>query len=309
MPAVATPTSFGCAGETLAAGGPLAGSASKHARWLLLEQPGGWGRDAVRESGLPDPVAEALGAAEGFGVLLVRRALRRDDAAPRRVLLAGRDADGGWLEQHVLERVEDLLEGDLLARAAAGAERRDLAEVPPLWLACTHGRRDACCARLGRPSARRLRELRPDRAWESSHLGGHRFAPTVLALPHGLAFGQAGPDVLPALVAAVERGEVPLDRLRGRTGLPPAAQVAEVAVRRAAGLAGLHDVEVEASDVDGERATVRLRTPAGSVVVRLREVEAEGALRLSCTGEPERPRWWEADEPLRTAAGLPITRV
>jgi len=297
MAAVATPPTVGCAAETQAAGAALAGTASKHARWLLLEHPGGWGRDAVRESGLPPAVADALAGAEGFGVLLLRRALRRA-VGPRRVVLAGRDAHGAWLEEHVLARPEELLEGDLLARAAAGGERRDPAALAPLWLACTHGKRDACCARLGRPAARRLRELRPDAAWECSHLGGHRFAPTVLALPHGLAFGHAGPAVLSGIVAAVERGEVPLERLRGRAGEHPAAQVAEVAVRRREGLLRLADVAVEATEVDGDRAVVRLRTALGARTVRLREVEAATALRTSCTGAPERTRSWVA-EPLK----------
>ena len=52
-----------------------------------------------------------------------------------------------------------------------------------MWLVCTNGKRDACCARDGLPVARALAALRPDEAWECSHLGGHRFAANVALAP------------------------------------------------------------------------------------------------------------------------------
>ena len=48
----------------------------------------------------------------------------------------------------------------------------------PIVLVCAHGRRDACCARLGPPLFDALApHCPPDALWQSSHLGGHRFAP------------------------------------------------------------------------------------------------------------------------------------
>lgn len=58
-------------------------------------------------------------------------------------------------------------------------------------LVCTHGTRDRCCATFGYPVYNRLRrtfdqdESGTTRVWRVSHLGGHRFAPTVLDLPDG----------------------------------------------------------------------------------------------------------------------------
>jgi hypothetical protein len=56
--------------------------------------------------------------------------------------------------------------------------------------------------------------------WETSHLGGHRFAPTYVSLPDGYLFGGAD-----AVFATTEAS-------RGRSSLPPPAQVAELAVLR-----------------------------------------------------------------------------
>ncbi|HEY5696257.1 MAG TPA: hypothetical protein VIT01_02020, partial [Acidimicrobiales bacterium] len=52
------------------------GTASRHRGWLLIEQPGAWGRNALLESKLPAEVAEAIDERRrdaGVRVLLIRR--------------------------------------------------------------------------------------------------------------------------------------------------------------------------------------------------------------------------------------------
>ena len=55
---------------------------------------------------------------------------------------------------------------------------------------CTNGRRDRCCALLGRPLAAEIVAAGHSEVWEVTHLGGHRFSPTMLVLPHGYAYGR-----------------------------------------------------------------------------------------------------------------------
>ena len=90
------------------------------------------------------------------------------------------------------------------ARAARRRDppRRRATPTHAMWLVCTNGKRDACCARDGVPVARALAALRPDEAWECSHLGGHRFAANVALLPEGLCFGRVARRGRPRLVAA-----------------------------------------------------------------------------------------------------------
>ncbi|MGD9957481.1 MAG: hypothetical protein AB7V23_15570, partial [Candidatus Nanopelagicales bacterium] len=80
---------------------------------------------------------------------------------------------------------------------------------------------------------------------EVNHLGGHRFAPTAMQLPHGYVYGRldvaAADDVLDS-AAAGRIGAV--ERLRGRTSAAPAAQAAAIAVRRAFAVDGLDDLDV-----------------------------------------------------------------
>jgi hypothetical protein len=80
--------------------------------------------------------------------------------------------------------------------------RRDTASVRDL-VVCTHGSRDVCCGRFGYPVYRELKrgyasdELR---VWRSSHLGGHRFAPTLMDFPEGRYWGHVEEDALENIV-------------------------------------------------------------------------------------------------------------
>jgi hypothetical protein len=265
-------------GERL--GEDLAASAPKARRFLLLEQPGPWsGRNAVTHSDLDVGLARellALADETGVKVHLIRRSPRRTALETRVCFLADTRRDGPWVERHVLRDAAEVLELDL--------SEREPGEVwdQPVYAVCTHGKRDPCCARRGRPLARALRAARPDETWEIGHIGGHRFAATFLAFPHGLAFGRVPAAAGPQIVTALEAGHIDLDHLRGRAGDPPAVQAADVLVRRRLVLRGVDDVVVEGAD----DTTVTLHTPAG----RLRAVVArheEAPRPISCGDEPE----------------------
>ena len=271
-------TSCSVLGERL--GEDLAASAPTARRFLLLEQPGPWrGRDAVTNSDLDAGLArELLAAADEAGVKvhLIRRTSTRTELEPPR-LLPGRHPARPAVGR-----------ASRAARPGRGA-RLDLAEreprapwEQPVYAVCTHGKRDPCCARRGRPLARALRAARPEETWEIGHIGGHRFAATFLAFPHGLAFGRVPAAAGPEIVAGLERGELALGHLRGRAGDPPAIQAADVLVRRRLDLRGLDDVVVEGADDD----SVTLRTPSGTL--RATIVAREQQPRpISCGAEPE----------------------
>ena len=104
-----------------------------------------------------------------------------------------------------------------------------------LILVCTNGKRDWCCGKFGAAAFRHLDTLiqehpapaRSERLWMTTHLGGHRFAATLVFLPQGLAYGLVQPDELAGLLAAQRQGELVLPRFRGRNHYPKPVQVAE----------------------------------------------------------------------------------
>ena len=100
----------------------------------------------------------------------------------------------------------------------------------PRYFVCTNGQRDLCCARYGLPAYARLRELVGERAWQTTHVGGHRFAPNVLTLPQGVLYGRVRPEDVPRFVEDVEAGRLARDHVRGRSAFPAEAQAAETAL-------------------------------------------------------------------------------
>ncbi len=229
-------TDFRCSVASRDDGEPIAGTAPTDTAFLLVEHAGSWGREAVAESRLPEPVRARLAGLAGVRVQLVRR--HGGESGPGVRVFHARATEAGFaVRSVVLPEPEALLDLDL---------DRDLAAYDgPLWLVCTNGRRDRCCAEIGRPVAAALAERWPEATWETTHLGGHRFAGTMLALPSGHTLGRLDPVNAVEACAALARGEVPVGLSRGRAGLTAPEQVRELHV-----LAG-GDPDVDVVEVPG----------------------------------------------------------
>jgi hypothetical protein len=272
-----------CSARALTRGDSPVATASPAQRWLLIEQPGPWGRDALAESRFDQEVAPLLARrsrAENVRLLLVRRPGERLADSGRRWAYAdshpGRE--GIWWSV----RASD---ADLLTAPWDGSvgERADR----PVYLVCTHGGHDACCALRGRPLARAMPAPGPVDVWECSHLGGDRFAANVVVLPHGFYYGQVPGDGA-EIVAAHERGQVALPWLRGRAGVAPPGQAAQHHARGELRLFGLDDLPVTSvrqttpAGADIERWVVTLAGPEGPVVASVESHPSEVADHLTC---------------------------
>jgi len=226
---------------------PLAGTAATARTWLLLEQPGPWGAEALTSSHLDPALGRALeAAAEGTGVriALIRRPGRHADfgtPAVRHVYATHTVPGNVWLHGTTTSAPEQLLDLDFAALGMGDSHTFDtvLRGRPhtgdPLALVCTNGKRDRCCALLGRPLAAELASSGVTGAWEVTHLGGHRFSPTVLILPYGYAYGRAQAHAVKEVLQGIQDGRVVVDGCRGSSAWGRPGQAAELAVRRAAG--------------------------------------------------------------------------
>lgn len=212
--------------------------------FLLLEHPGPWGLDATRDARWPAGPdgssgfgAELRAHAQRAGVrlLLIRRPGRaRAPIGRHRVFAVHARPPFAWAETTTVRDPRALLDLDLAALRAG----RSLGLEPqeePVFAVCTHGRHDVCCAERGRPVAAALGERFPEQSWEVSHLGGDRFAASMLLIPDGLYYGRLDPEAAIAVAQARLDGELELDHLRGRTGYPMPVQAADIALRRELG--------------------------------------------------------------------------
>ncbi|MEU0092821.1 sucrase ferredoxin [Kribbella sp. NPDC006257] len=145
-----------------------------------------------------------------------------------------------WGELSADEQLLDVLAGRLI-----GEPSRE-----PIYLVCTHGRHDACCAVRGRPAAAALAAAYPDRTWECSHVGGDRFAANVVLLPHSLFYGHVPPSQVVDLVKRYDEGVIVPEYYRGSGAFPAPVQAAQHFARAAGhsrGVTALHPVTVRQS--------------------------------------------------------------
>ncbi|MDQ4069771.1 MAG: sucrase ferredoxin [Actinomycetota bacterium] len=255
-----------CSAVSLARDEPLQATASMVRSWVLVEHPGAWGPKALTESGLPPHLSGGLADLSnehGFRVLLVRRPVRPSDSS-RHCFVAHSGRHWRWIEERVVRHLDELLEVDFSPLGEGRPVGFGTPRRVPLYLVCTNGRHDPCCATLGRPVARVLQARDDGAVWESSHFGGDRFAGNLVVLPHGLYFGRLSPPDAERVVAAYERGVVDLENYRGRAGEPFASQAAEFFLRREKGLVGVDDLLVTEFRRHGKGVVqVRFDGPAG----------------------------------------------
>lgn len=235
-----------CPGSHSGALGCAATATTRAGAWLLLEHPGPWGESAELTA-LPGPLAGAVAEAGRLGVRvqLIRRPGRRRRTPPLSVYAGWSLGPEVWIEGAELADPAEVAELDLAAVASGRRPGFGLEVSDPLFLVCAHGRRNACCARTGGPLARHLRTGFGDLVWETTHVGGDRYAANLVCLPHGLYYGDLGPTEASAAVEAYLKGSVVLDRFRGRGGLPEPAQAAEHYVRTHTGKLEIEAVTVE----------------------------------------------------------------
>jgi Sucrase/ferredoxin-like len=249
----------------------VVGTASYGRRWLLLEVAGAWGPNAFRGSPVLDPALgtriEHRAAAEGFRLVAIRRSGRSRLDGGRRWRWARVDCTPGR---------ESVRWGE----AAGPAEylttvftEPGTPSSEPVIAVCAHGRHDQCCATRGRSVATLLAQREGPAVWECSHIGGDRFAATLLLFPHGINYGRA--DVLDPgqMVDEYRAGRVMLAGLRGRSAFRFLEQTAQDAARRTFG-----DLRIEAYEPLGSVLTapgrwqVELAWPVGQPAGLLRQV-------------------------------------
>lgn len=270
------PAAASCSVSSARLDEPLAGSGPRATAWLAIEQPGPWGRRALTESHLDVELGRELSRraeAAGVRIALIRRPGRHALAPagpevdtdvdadveagpdadidadtdahaagqPRRVLFANTLPGRTALRSMTLTDPQQLLELDFAALAAGdwtgGLLSAAAPEPEPVLLVCTNGKRDRCCALLGRALALDLAELMAAAGtagldlWECDHLGGHRFAPTALVLPTGYVYGRLDAASGAAAAEAARTGRMVTRLCRGRSTWNQRGQAAELALR------------------------------------------------------------------------------
>ena len=273
---------------------PLPGTAKPGAVYVLFEWREAWPRDVMGDAALGEELTAKLAPmleAHDATLLLIRHPTREGrNISDHHLYLVF--ADEAVTEVKHVDSPDELLELDLSGPGRNGAERRER----PLLLICTHAKRDRCCAAKGRPLLNELHARHPfgpgnDVVWETSHIKGHRFAPTMLLLPWAYSFGRMNIEAADAMLADASEGLYFVPGNRGRGTLGPVEQVAELAV--AAEVPGARYGQFEVAASGGDSALVT-DTASGQVYeVQLEQRPVSGVVD-SCGKPPKESTAWVA---------------
>ena len=271
-----------CADTAEQRGDPREGSVPYAFGWLLIEHPGPWAPQALEDSGLPGGVVSALVAVArraGARPTLIRRPGRDGGRRLRRWAAVDSRPGQESVRWGSYQTVDELAGLD----PATGSPSTD-----PVYLVCTHGRHDTCCAVRGRPVAAALAADRPEQTWECSHVGGDRFAANLVVLPHGFYYGHLSPGAAGQIAAEYEAGRVDPRCLRGRCSLPAPVQAAQHHARLHFAQHGADALPLLGIERVGRQAwAVTLRVSGGTlatVTVGARTSMSSAPLTCSATG-------------------------
>ena len=278
-----------CREESLGRDEPLFGTASVVRRWILVERNGAWGSRALYDNRFGAQVSKrlrALAQANSARMLLVRRHGRYDQVGIR-VLVAYSGRERQWIEELFFVDPAALLAHDFSPLREGEPTGGSLLEGHRYFV-CTHGKHDPCCARHGRLVAHALAQEFPDATWETSHIGGDRFAANVLILPLGVYYGRVEALHAARLMRRLSDGQLDLAHYRGRSSSPFEAQAAEWLARERVLCFGVDDVRLlsfEKSQGTVSRSRFRLRD--GRIVSVEIETTTSPAVRLTCHARHE----------------------
>lgn len=203
----------------------MRGTAPRVDLWLLLEYTQVWAPDPIETNTLSKEVQQWLHhTVDSFKqkghyprVQMIRKS--RTSRSTYSIFTAR----SGLLRHHSMHSYDEIIDLNLDKNFGEKVEENT-------YFVCTHGTRDLCCAKHGHRTWTVLNELSSGRAWQCSHLGGHRFAPNVLVLPQGRLYGRVYAEEAEQFYRLVEDDEIVSKHLRGRSECSPEDQVREAGI-------------------------------------------------------------------------------
>ncbi len=226
------------------------GTAPRVDLWFLLEYGKAWRKKAFPSSHIPDFVKERFFEVQdsipNSRIQLIKR--HKNPEKTIKFYIGVSHELEPKLYEFSLSDYEEILYLDIPSIISGSSYLK----TEPLLLVCTHGSHDQCCGKFGiniyKESVKRENGFL---TWQCTHLGGHRFAPNLLCLPHGIYYGRIGESGLENLISEYKNKNICLEYYRGRSCYTADVQAAEYFLRANSGItkiSALHLMEIEKQD-------------------------------------------------------------
>lgn len=271
---------FFCCEYSVQVGEQLFATATRADVWLALEYTLPWGKDAFVESSLPETVKQRINAYLA-SIPKSRLQFIRQPAGGSATGFAFYIAVSDELKPRLysihLDSFEALLTLDVPAIASGDPAYDQYLSQEPLFLVCANGKRDISCAKYGRPVYEAMSSIVGKSVWQCTHIGGHRFAATLVCLPHGISYGRVPPGKVQTLVNEFQQNRLYIEAYRGRSCYDEAVQAADYFLRQRTGIREFNAFRVRISEKTGNEWTISFEAiSSGSIhTVHLSEYVSE----------------------------------
>lgn len=264
------------------------GTATRVDVWLALEYRGSWSSKAFEGSKMPERVKDfirtTIDAIPNSRLQLIKR---HDNTQKNlKFYVAVSEEISPRLYELELSTLDELLGLDVKEILKG----QNFLTEEELFLVCTNGKRDVCCGKFGVPIYLEVAQGKyGSSTWQSTHLGGHRFAPTFVCLPHGIYYGRVkDPLTAERLMEKYGKGQVDLKNYRGRCCYEKGVQVAEYFCRKESGINEISKILLQSSQMRGDESTVRFISHQSDGIereVKIRENENSLEMLKNCGDE------------------------
>lgn len=233
-----------CSNSSIQSKDNRVGTASNYKHLLLIEYRGIFKNKAFDESEIPQNfktlIQNFIKVKPNSKLLLIKK-----DGTPstkKLSLYGASNFNYNHIEIDTYQDISiDLLNGLFVNNNETQAKRK------PLFLVCTNGTKDKCCAKFGLPIWKKFNDIN-NNAWQCTHLGGDRYAPTALVLPSFSTYGHIANDDVPLIIANEENEKIYLNKIRGVALYNFYEQAADIHVRKVQNIENAKTIQIISSE-------------------------------------------------------------
>lgn len=269
-----------CYESSLNSNEEMYGTAPRVDVWFLLEYRGHWSGKAFKDSKIPKAVKSFLNkqlkAVPNSRLQLIKKHKNTDEHF--KFYLAASDETNPRLYEFELENYEELLSLDIKKILKSKKHMSD----EKIFIICTNGEHDTCCGKFGMPVYLDIAESKyGSRTWETTHIGGHRFASTFVCLPHGLVYGRLRDGkVAEDLMKQYEDGKVHLPGYRGRSCHSNETQAAEYYLRKETGITEISEFLLKNSKKNDKKSLIKFLSQSDHMMHKVKIRQDKNAIKI-----------------------------
>lgn len=273
-----------CSLVSLEANEEMFGTAPTVDVWFLLEYRGHWSGSAFRDSKIPASVKARINlhleSYPNSRLQLIKK--KKRSGGEIKFYMALSHETRPRLYELTLDGYEDLLELDIDSILKGDQYLRE----EPLSIVCTNGEYDTCCGKYGMPVYLDVAGgVNGSDTWQTTHIGGHRFASTFVCLPHGVYYGRVREGgQADRIIDEYRNRNINTRYYRGRSCYSAEAQAGEYFLRKETGRYGISDYIFERMETSDNKSNITfISKPDGMAYnVKIMEYNNTATIIKSC---------------------------